>query len=67
MTVFTVTVIIQNYTLTSKQSNKHILTVYPNDREARKEFYKYKRKKDGFIHILISRLTTKPTLSLYHI
>ena len=27
MTVFTVTVIIQNYTLTSKQSNKHILIV----------------------------------------
>ena len=27
MTVFTVTVIIQNYTPTSKQSNKHILIV----------------------------------------
>ena len=27
MTVFTVTVIIQNYNLTSKQSNKHILIV----------------------------------------
>ena len=27
MTVFTVTVYIQNYTLTSKQSNKHILIV----------------------------------------
>lgn len=27
MTVFTVTVMIQNYTLTSKQSNKHILIV----------------------------------------
>lgn len=27
MTVFTVTVIIQNYTLTSKQANKHILIV----------------------------------------
>ena len=27
MTVFTVTVIIQNYTLTGKQSNKHILIV----------------------------------------
>lgn len=27
MTVFTVTVIIQNHTLTSKQSNKHILIV----------------------------------------
>ena len=27
MTVFTVTVYMQNYTLTSKQSNKHILIV----------------------------------------
>lgn len=94
MTVFTVTVYMQNYTLTSKQSNKHILivvkclqlstniclirevtvdvygrriilngqhafewsitictrerivkTTYPNGKEARKEFYKYKRKK----------------------
>lgn len=27
MTVFTVTVMIQNYTITSKQSNKHILIV----------------------------------------
>ena len=27
MTVFTVTIIIQNYTLTSKQANKHILIV----------------------------------------
>lgn len=25
------------------------------------------RTNDGFIHILISRLTIKPTLSLYHI
>lgn len=45
-----------------------VKTTYPNGREARKEFYKYKKKRsDGFIHILISRLTTKPTLSLYHI
>lgn len=28
MTVFTVTVYMQNYTLTSKQSNKHILMDY---------------------------------------
>ena len=27
MTVFTVTIYMQNYTLTSKQSNKHILIV----------------------------------------
>lgn len=26
-----------------------------------------KEKSDGFIHIFISRLTIKPTLSLYHI
>lgn len=26
-----------------------------------------KERSDGFIHIFISRLTTKPTLSLYHI
>lgn len=26
-----------------------------------------KERSDGFIHIPISRLTTKPTLSLYHI
>lgn len=80
MTVFTVTVYMQNYTLTSKQSNKHILreiivdvygrriilsgqhafeysitvisitgrivvTNFKNGKEARKEFYKYKRKK----------------------
>ena len=26
-----------------------------------------KERNDGFIHVLISRLTIKPTLSLYHI
>lgn len=26
-----------------------------------------KERSDGFIHILISRLTIKPTISLYHI
>lgn len=38
MTVFTATVIIQNYTPTSKQSNKHILIVVKMSSNKNTEF-----------------------------
>lgn len=41
MTVFTATVIIQNYTLTSKQSNKHILIVVKMSSNKNMEFIAY--------------------------
>lgn len=43
------------YTITIYTRERIVKTVYPNGREARKEFYKYKKKEmmDLFIYLLV--------------